>query len=80
VLDAADLPEKKFSPRRSVIMGLGTFLSLAAAAAFLAGRALWESIAPANPNKLFIGEVVGTVRNRSSRTVLRFGRLIQKAH
>jgi len=80
VLDAADLAEKKFSPRRSVIMGFGTFLSLAAAAAFLVGRALWESIGPENPNKQFIGEVVGTVRNRSSRTVLRFGRLIQKAH
>jgi uncharacterized protein involved in exopolysaccharide biosynthesis len=80
VLDPADLPEKKFSPRRSVIMGFGTFLSLAAAAALLIARSLWESIGSANPNKLFIGEVVGTVRNRSSRTVLRFGRLIQKAH
>jgi len=58
VLDPADIPEKKYSPPRLIIMLLGTFFSLALTSIWILAKARWEEIDPLAPHKLFANEVV----------------------
>ncbi len=52
VLDEANVPNRKFAPRRSIIMIVGTLLATALSCLLVIGLSLWESIDPdAEPKK-----------------------------
>lgn len=67
VLDPADLPEKKISPQRFLIVFLGLMFSLAAACAWVLGNSAWESMNSEDPRKLFIFRVSADFRRDCSR-------------
>src|SRR5207244_7264450 len=62
VLDPANIPEKKSFPPRSVIMFLGTFLTLALSIVWVLGSAHWEEVDPQDPRKVFAEEVAGALK------------------
>lgn len=62
VLDPARIPEKKSFPPRLVIMFLGTFLVCAMSVVWVLGSARWEEVDPQDPRKVFMHEVVGTLK------------------
>src|SRR5437879_1628354 len=64
VLDPARIPEKKSFPPRSVIMFLGTFLTLALSIVWVLGSAHWEEVDPQDPRKVFAEEVAGALKAR----------------
>jgi capsule polysaccharide export protein KpsE/RkpR len=57
VLDAAEIPEKKSSPKRLLIMIMGTLLAFTLAAVWILGKAAWEQVDPENPRKQLGQEV-----------------------
>ncbi len=61
VLDAPQVPERKSSPPRLLIMFLGTFFSLAFAAVWVLGQARWEETDAHDPRKVFALEVFQSV-------------------
>jgi uncharacterized protein involved in exopolysaccharide biosynthesis len=61
VLDAANIPDKRSFPPRVLIIFVGIFLGLTAAAAWVFGSALWHSTEASNPRKMFAQEVFLTV-------------------
>ena len=61
VLDAANIPDKRSFPPRVLIIFVGTFLGLTAAAAWVFGSALWQDTEASNPRKMFAQEVFSTV-------------------
>lgn len=67
VLDSPDLPDKKAFPPRRLITLLGTVLALAAATAWIFGKALWEQTDAADPRKVFAQEVFVSVTARLPR-------------
>jgi uncharacterized protein involved in exopolysaccharide biosynthesis len=64
VLDPARIPEKKSFPPRLVIMFLGTFLVCAMSVVWVLGSARWEEVDPQDPRKVFVQEVVGSLKAR----------------
>jgi uncharacterized protein involved in exopolysaccharide biosynthesis len=62
VLDPAQVPEKKSFPPRLLIMFLGTFLTVAVAAAILLGTKYWNETDPQDPRKMLARDVAETVR------------------
>lgn len=62
VLDPPNLPDKKSSPHRTLIVLLGTLLAFSCGVAYVFGRALWEAMDPADPGKILAKEVLETVR------------------
>jgi uncharacterized protein involved in exopolysaccharide biosynthesis len=62
VLDQPDVPERKSSPARLLIMIAGTACSVLLGAAWVFGTARWRAIDPHDPGKRFAQEVFGTVR------------------
>jgi len=64
VLDPADFPERKSSPRRLSIVGLSTLLAFLAGSVWLLGAALWRDIDSTDPRKVLAREVATTVRLR----------------
>jgi uncharacterized protein involved in exopolysaccharide biosynthesis len=67
VLDPADVPERKSSPHRLIIMLVGTVLSFALGVAWVIGSAHWEEIEPGDPRKALVQEVLETARARLPR-------------
>ncbi len=65
VLDPARIPEKKSFPPRLVIMFLGTFLAFAMSMVWVLGSARWEEVDPQDPRKVFVQEIVGTLKART---------------
>lgn len=63
VLDAAIPPERKSYPPRTLIMGLGTAMSLAIGAFWILASAFWTASDPSGPGKRFLLEVAGDARN-----------------
>jgi capsule polysaccharide export protein KpsE/RkpR len=57
VLDVARVPERKSFPPRLLLMFLCTVLGVAGSFIWILGRARWEEIDPADPGKVFAGEV-----------------------
>ncbi|HSS99754.1 MAG TPA: GNVR domain-containing protein, partial [Terriglobales bacterium] len=67
VLDPADVPEKKSGPPRTLILIFGVFLSFAAGAALVIGKAAWEQTGADDPRKKFIGEIWADTQPTYSR-------------
>jgi uncharacterized protein involved in exopolysaccharide biosynthesis len=63
VLDAAIPPEEKSYPPRTLIVELGTAMSLAIAAVWILASAFWTASDPSAPGKRFVLEVAGDARN-----------------
>jgi capsule polysaccharide export protein KpsE/RkpR len=63
VLDAPDVPEKKSSPPRILIIASGAFLSILVAFGWVVGVAKWQQIDPRDPGKALAEEVVATVKS-----------------
>ncbi len=63
VLDPANVPHKKSSPPRLVIMVLGAIFSFVTVVAWVLGKASWEQLDPRTPHKLFVTEVAHTLNS-----------------
>src|SRR5580698_8274265 len=57
VVDPANVPERKSSPHRLVIILALTLLSMAGAASWMVGSARWERVDPEDPGKLLAESV-----------------------
>ena len=64
VLDPGNVPEKRFSPPRLLIMFLGTLLSFALGVIWALGRARWEEIDPQDPMRVLANEVLLEFRSK----------------
>ena len=62
VLDAPEIPEKKISPPRTLLVLLGAILALAIGAAWIVARDDWHSIDPQDPGKILVLRMVQGVR------------------
>jgi uncharacterized protein involved in exopolysaccharide biosynthesis len=62
VLDAANIPEKKSFPPRTLIICMGMTLAFAAAATVVFAKTNWDQTDSNDPRKLFALEVFGTVK------------------
>lgn len=65
VLDAPVIPERKSSPRRLLIVVLGTFFGLAAGCVWLLGKSVWSDLDRADPRKTLAREVAVTLQMRA---------------
>ena len=63
ILDPADLPEKKVSPQRILIISLGLIFSLVVGCAWVVGSTKWEGLSSEDPRKLFIIRVWDDVQH-----------------
>jgi len=61
VLDIANIPDKKSSPHRLLIILLGTALAFAGAVTWVFGNAVWQETDSSDPRKVFAQEVLTTV-------------------
>jgi uncharacterized protein involved in exopolysaccharide biosynthesis len=68
VLDAPEIPERRSSPPRSLIIVGGTVCSLLLAGAWILGRARWDGLDPDTPGMVFVHDVMGTIRQRFPTT------------
>jgi len=64
VLDPGNVPRRKFSPPRLLIMFLGTFLSFVFGVIWTLGGARWEEIDAKDPVKVLAQEVIGEIRSK----------------
>lgn len=64
VLDPANVPERKSFPPRMMIMLLGIFLSSGCAILVILGRARWDEISAADPQKILVQEVLSGLNRR----------------
>jgi capsule polysaccharide export protein KpsE/RkpR len=62
VLDPPNVPDKKSFPPRTLIVLLGTTLSIAMATTWIFGKTSWEQTDSADPRKAFAQEVFTTVK------------------
>jgi len=60
MLDAANVPEKKSSPHRLMLMVLGTLLALSGGTMLILGTSFWRQIDPQDPRKQLGMEVIST--------------------
>lgn len=63
VLDPPDLPERKSSPHRVIIVISGALLSLILAALWIVGNAVWNVVDDDDPRKSFLHEVGTDLRS-----------------
>jgi uncharacterized protein involved in exopolysaccharide biosynthesis len=66
VLDPAEIPERKSYPPRLMIMVLGALSALTVGGILIFGKARWQAIDPQDENKVFVQEVVTTLRTQLS--------------
>jgi capsule polysaccharide export protein KpsE/RkpR len=64
VLDPPDIPEKKSSPHRLLIMILGSSFALLFGSIWVLSGAHWREIDPQEPGKVLALEVLATVKTR----------------
>jgi capsule polysaccharide export protein KpsE/RkpR len=69
VLDSPDIPDKKSFPPRLLFIFLGAILAFSGGIAFVLGKARWESVDAADPGKLLMREVFGSVKSRLTHIV-----------
>ena len=63
VLDSANVPERKSSPPRLLIMLMGAFFCFAVTAIWIFARARWEEIDPLSPQRMLIQEILSTANS-----------------
>jgi capsule polysaccharide export protein KpsE/RkpR len=66
VVDPANVPERKSSPHRLVIILALTILSLAGTAVWILGFERWERVDPQDPGKIFAEGAWKTISNRTT--------------
>ena len=76
VLDPANLPERKASPRRTLIVLFGSLFSFLGGCTWILAARTWQKIDAGDPRKLFLTEISRDlkrdwtrIRSRSSRAV-----------
>lgn len=62
ILDAADFPERKSFPPRTLIVFLSTLFAFSCAATWVLGRATWSATDDGDPRKIFVSQVWNDVR------------------
>jgi uncharacterized protein involved in exopolysaccharide biosynthesis len=62
VLDVANVPERKSSPPRSLLVIIGTLLAFTAGIVWVLGTTTWRQIHPADPRRALAREVFATVQ------------------
>lgn len=67
VLDPANVPEKKASPSRTLIVLLGTLLALVGGIVWILGNGIWQEVDPDDPKKQLADEIILKVREGTSR-------------
>ncbi len=67
VLDAADIPETKSFPPRTLLVGIAVVLVFFGACAWILARARWQEIDPEDPGKRLVSEIVQTIRENVRR-------------
>jgi capsule polysaccharide export protein KpsE/RkpR len=72
VLDVADVPERKSSPQRALIIFVGTLLGLGASIAWLHVKRRWERMDPQDPRKMVAQNMFSSVAPVATR-FLRYG-------
>lgn len=77
VLDSPNYPERKASPPRALMIGLGVLFSLGLGCAWLLGVAFWDNIDPQDSRKIFVQEVLGGLRRDSELIGFRGARVFQ---
>ncbi len=73
VLDPPDVPERKSSPSRLLIIFAGTLLAAVFGGVLVLGNARWHETDPQDPGKLFASEVFNAVRTQWPRAFSRNG-------
>jgi uncharacterized protein involved in exopolysaccharide biosynthesis len=63
VLDPGDIPEKKSSPHRTLIVLGGTLFSFFLGAVLILGTTTWNQIDPQDPRRILAQEVLETIRS-----------------
>jgi uncharacterized protein involved in exopolysaccharide biosynthesis len=76
LLDDAEVPEKKASPPRLVLIICGGFLAVLLRAVYVIGADTWSRVDPASPFRVFAGLVACQARN--SMTVVLIQRLFRR--
>jgi uncharacterized protein involved in exopolysaccharide biosynthesis len=82
VLDPSNIPERKSFPPRTVLVLLGTFLSLALGVAWILGNANWQQMDSNHPAKVVVLGVYGGARSHlehASRNGSRLGWVVRQA-
>jgi uncharacterized protein involved in exopolysaccharide biosynthesis len=78
LLDSPDVPERKVSPSRLLIIFLGVFLSFAFGSIWVLGSDQWQKMDPESPSKLLAMESFEVVRRAIPESVQR--RLFRRLH
>jgi uncharacterized protein involved in exopolysaccharide biosynthesis len=68
VLDPPDIPERRSSPPRTLIIIAGTLCATGLAATWILGVARWNSLDPTAPGTIFVNDVVSTMRSKFARS------------
>jgi uncharacterized protein involved in exopolysaccharide biosynthesis len=76
VLDPADLPEKKVSPQRILIISLGLIFSFIVGCAWVVGNARWGGLGSDHPHKLLILRVWADAQSDCIRLRAAFAKLL----
>jgi uncharacterized protein involved in exopolysaccharide biosynthesis len=63
VLDPPNLPERRSSPSRRLVLLIGTVLSVACGVTWVFGQKRWEQTDPADPGKVFAQEVFVSIKS-----------------
>ena len=63
VMDSPNVPEKKNSPIRSLIVGLSVFLAMVLGCWWLVEKEKWDQLAPDDSRRLLVTEVAADVKN-----------------
>jgi capsule polysaccharide export protein KpsE/RkpR len=66
VLDPPEVPERKTSPHRLVIMLVSTFLAFVLAAGWVLGGSSWSGVDPQDPTKALVQEILAEVKPRAA--------------
>jgi capsule polysaccharide export protein KpsE/RkpR len=66
IVDPANVPERKSSPHRLIIILALTLLSIVGAAAWIVGSERWERVDPDDPGKMFAEDVWKTASDRGA--------------
>ena len=75
VLDPANLPEKKASPQRTLIVLIGLILSSLAGCAWLLGTSAWDKLDASDPRRLFLSQISRDVKRDWARLRVRISKL-----
>ncbi len=64
VLDPPEVPERRSSPPRALIIIGGTLCAILLGGTWILGAAQWNELDPSTPGMIFVNDVVGTIRSR----------------